>query len=346
MTWRPYAGACTFISALTASAAFIIFVTRPDIQDFATLSFYWLLLVASWNLLAGFGGQFSFAHVALAMTGGYCSAFAERILAVPPLLTLPLAGFASAAVGIVLGLFSLRVRGVYLSLITFGFAGAMLVCAAAAWEITNGYLGMNAQLFFTGLDQSLFLWLGLGIIAVYYVCQSLLLASGWGLQIKAVREREEVAEGLGVRTGYVKILLFAYTAFWAGVAGSFYTGYLGVISPSIGQPIWMGWVIAMAVVGGVGTAVGPIIGVILVRFLDFQVQSTGSQYGTLTIASVLIAFLLFVPDGAYRLIENAAAGLLGRRSRWPQEKNNGAVHDAPAGIQSPADLPTPEKSSD
>src|SRR5688572_27889295 len=99
-----------------AGAAFILLVSRPDIQDFAVMSFYWLLLAGSWNLLAGFGGQFSFAHVTLALSGGYFSVLLERVFQIPAIHTLVPAGLVCALVGGVLGLISLRVRGIYLSL--------------------------------------------------------------------------------------------------------------------------------------------------------------------------------------------------------------------------------------
>lgn len=306
------------LTLFLAAAIFVLTVSRADIQDFAVLSFYWLLLAASWNLLAGFGGQFSFAHLALALSGGYISVFFEHKLAIWPLLTLPLAGVSTALIGFGLGLVSLRVRGVYLSLITFGFAGALLVWATADWERTRGYAGLNSDIIFTGIDSRPFLWLGLALVTAYFACQSQLLASGFGLQTMAVRDREAVAEGLGVRTARVKVAMFTYTAFWAGVAGSYYAGYVGIVSPSVGQLIWMGWIIAMVVVGGLGTSLGPIAGVILVRFFDFQIRSMGTQYETLMIASLLIVFMLFVPNGFVGLAASARARLGRPHRRWSE----------------------------
>jgi branched-chain amino acid transport system permease protein len=308
------------LALLGAGMIFVMTVTRPDIQDFAVLTVYWLLLAGSWNLLAGFGGQFSFAHVALALMGGYLSVLFERELGMPPAATLPLAGLSTALVGFGLGLVSLRVRGVYLSLITFGFAGALVVWATADSDHTRGYAGLNADILFTGIDTQPFLWLGLTLVAVYFACQSLLLTSSVGLQAMAVRDREDVAEGLGVRTGRIKIGMFVYTAFWAGVAGSYYAGYVGIVSPSVGQLIWMGWVIAMVVVGGLGTALGPIAGVLLIRLFDFEVRSTGSEYESVMIAILLIVFMLFVPNGLAGL---AAAG----RARFGRQTERWVVAD-------------------
>ena len=331
--WRRSALGLTLLLAATI---FVLTVSRADIQDFAVLSFYWLLLAASWNLLAGFGGQFSFAHLALALSGGYFSVFCERMFDTSPLLTLPLAGISTALIGFGLGLVSLRVRGVYLSLITFGFAGAFSVWATADWERTSGYAGLNSDIFFTGTDSRPFLLLGLALVTLYFTSQSQLLVSGFGLQAMAVRDREAVAEGLGVRTARVKVAMFTYTAFWAGVAGSYYAGYVGTVSPSVGQLIWMGWVVTMVVVGGLGTSFGPIAGVLLVRFLDFLIRSMGSEYETVMVASLLVIFMFLVPNGLVGLAESARTRLHGPRRRWPDSLEPLAHSSTAAVANSPA----------
>lgn len=298
------------------AALFIATVTRPDIQDAAILTCYWLLLAGSWNLLAGFAGQFSFAHIALAVSGGYLTVLVERQLGLGPGIAILVAALLTSLAGFALGLISLRVRGIYLSLITFAFAGVFLVWATADAEHTRGYAGVNAEILFTGIDARPFLWLGLALVTAYFVCQSLILHGRLGLQAMAIRDREEVAEGLGVRTGRVKVAMFTITAFWAGAAGGFYAGYVGIVSPSAGQLIWMGWVIAMVVIGGMGSALGPIAGVLLVRFVDFEMRSLGSEYETLIFASLLVLFMMFMPNGLVGLGERFLERVRKPRQRW------------------------------
>ena len=141
---------------------------------------YFLLLTASWNLLAGFTGQFSFAHAALATAGAYASIAFTDIWNVPVLATLPLAGIATGLAGALLGFLCLRVRGVYLSLATFAFSGAFLVWAAAADEITGGTRGHTSQIFFLGASLQPYAWLALGLVTAYFVTQALLLDTGMG----------------------------------------------------------------------------------------------------------------------------------------------------------------------
>jgi branched-chain amino acid transport system permease protein len=301
------------------AGAFTLTVRDPGLQDVGVLTCYWLLLAGSWNILAGFTGQMSFAHVALAAVGAYLTVLVERALHVPAGLAIPLAGFMTALVGLGLGLVSLRVRGIYLSLITFGFAGAFVVWATAAVSLTHGYEGRVSEILFSGIDSAPFLWVGLALVVGYFASQSLLLDSRLGLEAMAVREREEVAEGLGVRTGYVKIAIFTFSSFWAGAAGSFYAGYVGIVAPSMGELFWMGLVVAMVVIGGMGRRLGPIAGVILIRFLDYWVRSVGSQYETLIFAGLLLAFMLFVPNGLVSLADAVVGRMRRPRLRWNTE---------------------------
>lgn len=306
-------------SLIGAASVFTLTVSDPSLQDVGALSCYWLLLAASWNILAGFAGQMSFAHVALAAVGAYLTVFLELALRVPAGPAIPLAGFITAVVGLGLGLISLRVKGIYLSLITFGFAGAFVVWATAAVNLTHGYEGRVSEILFGGVDTAPFLWVGLVLVVAYFASQSLLLDSRLGLEAMAVRDREEVAEGLGVRTGYVKIAIFTYSSFWAGAAGSFYAGYVGIVSPSMAELSWMGLVVAMAVIGGMGRRFGPIAGVILLRLIDYWIRSLGSQYETLIFAALLLAFILFLPNGLIGLGSAAVARAQYARLHWRAE---------------------------
>ncbi|NIR29366.1 MAG: branched-chain amino acid ABC transporter permease [Gammaproteobacteria bacterium] len=304
-------------AALAGLAALVpLFVQRAPLLDLAVLTGYYLLLVGSWNLLAGFTGQFSFAHMGLAAVGGYGSALLAGGLGVPVGLTYPLAGLMAAGIGLVLGLVSLRVRGVQLPLITFAFAGAFGVWLTGADEITGGARGLSTQRLFSGVEHTPYVWVALAVVTLYFLLQWAILRSRWGLFLTTVRDNEWVAEGLGVRTFRVKLAVFAYTAFWAGLAGSFYASYVGIIAPSMLHLSEMALVVAMAVVGGMGRALGPLVGVILLRLLDHYVRGVGEQYTLLITAGVTLAVVLFARGDLIGLVERAVVRFLPRRERW------------------------------
>jgi branched-chain amino acid transport system permease protein len=281
-----------------------LFVSDPGLQDLAILSAYYLLLAGGWNLLAGFTGQFSFAQAALAAVGAYSTVLLETEWNVPVAATLPLAGLLTALVGALLGAILLRVRGVYLSLVSFAFAGAFSAWLYGAFDFTGGGRGHTTGILFPGLDQSPYVWLGLGLVVAYFVSQALLLNSRWGLHLVAVRDREEVAEGLGVRSRQVKVGAFAFSSFWAGVAGSLYAAYEGIVAPSIGNLLTMGLILAMVVVGGMGRRFGPLVGVLLLQSISYWVRGFGAQYTLLIFAALVLGVMLFSRDGLLALGES------------------------------------------
>jgi branched-chain amino acid transport system permease protein len=304
-------------AALVAGAAgFVLLVSDPVLQDLAAITCYWLILAGSWNLLAGFTGQMSFAHVGLAAVGAYLAVLLEFELGVGAGPAIPLAGLLTAAAGLVLGLVSTRVRGIYLALVTFAFGGAFVVWARGADTITGGNRGHTAEFLFSGIDARPFLWVGLALVGGYFVLQSLLLDSRFGLAAMAVRDREEVAEGLGIRTRWVKIGIFTYTAFWAGIAGAFYAGYVGIVAPSIGELLNMALVVAMVVVGGMGSRLGPIFGVILLQVIDYKVRGYGSEYTQLIFGALVLGIMLFARNGIVGALEALATRVRAPRGRW------------------------------
>lgn len=306
------------IALAVLGTAVPLFVSDPGLQDLAVLSAFYLLLAGGWNLLAGFSGQFSFAHAALAAVGAYCTVLLESKWNVPVAATLPLAGLGTALIGAALGTILLRVRGVYLSLVSFAFAGAFSAWLYGAFDFTGGGRGHTAGILFSGVDQSPYVWLGLGLVIAYFASQALLLNSRWGLYLLAVRDREEVAEGLGVRSRQVKVVAFAFSSFWAGVAGSLYAAYEGIVAPSIGSLLTMGLILAMVVVGGMGRRFGPLLGVLILQVISYWVRGYGAQYTLLIFSALVLCVMLFSRDGLLSLAEPVVRRYRPRQ-RWQSQ---------------------------
>lgn len=304
---------------LVLGACVPLFVDNPVYLDLAVFMAYYMVLAGSWNLLAGFTGEYSFAHAALAAVGAYGAVLVQETLGASPMASLPLAALLTAAVGLLLGLFALRVRGVYLSLVTFAFAGAFAVMVSGATSLTGGNNGHTSGFLFMGIDKSPYVWLGLGIVALYFILQSLVLDSRWGLFAQAVRDNEQVAAGLGVQTVRVKLVAFVYTAFWAGLAGALYAGYVGLVSPSISDLTEMGMIMSFVVVGGLGWRLGPILGVLVLQYISFQARGIGAEYTLMIFAAVALAVIVFVPNGLAGAATTALRRLRGGSRRWADE---------------------------
>lgn len=310
---RVVSGKLIYLLALIPLA--ISMYAGQSVLDAVIIAGYYLILSASWNFLAGIGGQYSFAHVGLATVGAYLTVMLETY-GVSAIAAVPLAAVLTTLIGAMLGAVSIRTQGVYLALVTFAFSGAFLVFVTSAYELTGGSAGHAAEFIFEGSKLERYVWTMTAMVVLYYLSQSLVLGSRFGLQIRATAEGETVAEGLGVRTAPVKIAVFAFSSFWAGAAGSILAGYIGLVSPSMGSFEDMGLVIAITVIGGFGSRYGAILGVIVVHVISYYVRGIGGEYTMIVFSGLLIAILFFAKDGLLALFMSLLKRAGPAENRW------------------------------
>ena len=263
-------------------------------------------------LLAGFTGLFSLGHAAFLGVGAYTHAVLTNQGLPFPLALLCAAGL-SGAVGLLVGLPALRVKGIYLGMATLSF-GFIVEEVLARWEsVTGGNTGIHIK------KPDLFGWVLQSGGEFYLLCLVItgaatlgilnLLRSPTGRAFVAIRDSEISAQSMGIHLAYYKTLSFALSAALAGIAGALYGHYLQFISPdqfSILQSIDL---LLMIVVGGVGSVHGVFLGAIFLITLpeligmtkDYLPAVVGQAPGLkgLVYGIVLIAFVLFEPMGLY-----------------------------------------------
>ena len=280
----------------------------------AQLTFVMIYAIAGLGLmlLAGFTGLFSLGHAAFLGVGAYTQAVLTGA-GVPFPLALAGAAALSAAVGFVVGLPALRVKGIYLGMATLSF-GFIVEEVLARWEsVTGGNAGKHIKapdMFGWTLDSATefyFLCLVITVIATLLILN--LLRSPTGRAFVAIRDSEISAQSMGINLAYYKTLSFAISAALAGVAGALYAHKLQFISPdqfNILQSIDM---LLMIVVGGLGSVHGAFLGAIFLITLpqvialakDYLPAAIGQAPGLqgLVYGVVLVAFVLFEPMGIY-----------------------------------------------
>jgi branched-chain amino acid transport system permease protein len=263
-------------------------------------------------LLAGFTGQFSIGHAAFLGTGAYTQAVLTN-LGVPFPLALAAAAALSAAVGVVVGLPALRVKGIYLGIATLAF-GFIVEEVFARWEsVTGGNSGLHVKapaLFGLDLGSSESFYLVCLLIAVLCTLAILnLLRAPTGRVFVAIRDSEVSAQSMGIHLARYKTLSFAISAALAGLGGALYAHKLSFISPdqfSILQSIDL---LLLVVIGGLGSVHGAFLGAIFLIAMpqlialgkDWLPPVVGQAPGLqgLVYGLVLIAFVLFEPLGLY-----------------------------------------------
>jgi branched-chain amino acid transport system permease protein len=232
----------------------------------------WTVLGTAWNLLGGYAGQVSFGHATFFGVGAYTTMILYLKLGVAPWYGMVLGGVLGAMVSLPIGLICFRLRGPYFSLSTLAVAEIVRLIALNWEELTDGPVG----LLITTLPQVSFgsrLVNWESKVPFYYLVAILAVGamlvtyrfsrSRLGAYLLAIREDEDTAESIGIDTVRAKVITLALSAFLAGVAGGFYGTYFRYVDPDAVFPIALSVeMVFIAVVGGLATVAGPIIGAI------------------------------------------------------------------------------------
>ena len=267
-----------------------------------------VILAVSLNLVNGFTGQFSIGHAGFMAIGAYTSAVvtmkvlpsaiaAMAAAGVPPifahgaaLLVATLAGGSLAAVaGLAVGLPSLRLRGDYLAIVTLGF-GEIIRVVILNVDAIGGARGLSGVPAYTN-----FFWVALWVVVVVGVSYNL-LASTHGRAMLAIREDEIAAESLGVPTTRYKVLAFVVSAFFAGVAGALYAHYDSYLNPASFTFLRSIEIIAMIVLGGMGSVSGAIMAAVALTVLPEALRGV-KEYRMVIYAMLLIVLMITRPSG-------------------------------------------------
>lgn len=267
--------------------------------------FMYLVVTQAWNVLGGYGGYLNFGMVTYFGIGAYASAVLFQYYGLSPFLTAPVAGTVSALFGLLIGIPTLRLRGAYFAVITIivTFAVQLLVLDL---PLTQGALGIFLSPL--SLDPAAverlfyFVFLALAVLATALVFA--IENSNFGWALVAIREDEDAAEVIGVRTTAVKWIANALAAFVTGVVGGIYAQRILYIEPTgtFALDISLN-VVLMAVIGGAGTWQGPVIGVPLVLIVAEALRVTvTSEVNRVIFSVVVILIALFVPGGVMGLL--------------------------------------------
>jgi branched-chain amino acid transport system permease protein len=275
------------------------------------------IAVLGLDILMGYAGQVSLGQAGFMAIGGYAAAYLAVQYEVSPLLA-TLAGIALSLVcAMVLALVTVRLRGLYLALATLAFGLLIDSLAIGLGDITGGPSGfVGIPSFAVGsftFDTPL-------LVAGLIIALVLLLAGGmrssFGRALQAIRTDQMAAAALGVRVTRYKIAAFAISAGLASLSGSLYAFYFHFLSPEmVGTPRSLEMV-AMLVIGGEATLVGPIFGVALLTLLPTVFQPL-AVYKTFASGALLVLSFLYLPQGIFGAFAAWLSGIGGRKPEHP-----------------------------
>jgi len=316
------------IALIVVAALIVPFEFEPFRVGQFTLVLVWAVAALGLNLLVGYNGQISLGHGAFFAVGGYTTAILAVKANVPLAATIPVAAAVNWLLGFAFGVPALRLRGLYLALVTLGLAIATPPVIKRFEGLTGGVQGLAVPPLTVpeGVpldpDQATYL-LVLLVAAVMFVLAVNLTRGVLGRAIMTVRENERAATTLGVDLAWVKTRVFAWSAAYAGVGGALYAVAVSFVAPESFPLLLSFSFLAAIVIGGLGTVAGALFGALFIEFVpqfagDVNQALTGVLYG---IALIVVMYLL--PGGA--------AGLLRRLRRRLV-----AVVEVPVGPPRPA----------
>ena len=274
---------------------------------FIMMALYAALLAQAWNLLGGYGGQFSFGHALFFGTGAYVQAIAQLSWGLNPWLALAVAVGAAAAVGAGVGALTFRygLKGSYFALVTLAFAEVFRILAVSL-GFTGGGVGLMLPLreSFANLQfgsRKGYIVLVLGFVIAAALVTAWLRHSRFGAQLQAVRDNEDAARAIGVDPWAVKLGAITLSAAFMGAGGAFYVQVFQYIDPSLafGSTSSVEALVA-AIVGGMGTLWGPVLGAVVLQLLAELTRNLFGQLPGLNMVvygAVLVLIVLFVPRG-------------------------------------------------
>jgi len=262
-----------------------------------------VLFALSLNLITGFCGQISLGHAAFLGIGAYLSALLSKA-GLPFLATLPLSMLLAGAVGIVVGLASLRVRADFLAITTMG-VGFLFIGVVRQQDWLGGELGVSG-IPESGLSKTAFMVLTLVLcVAVAALC--MYLKKSWmGRVFNGIAEDEDTMRVLGIDVPRYKLAAFAIGTAIAGLAGALYAQHFKFIGPDSFGFIESVTVLSMVVVGGIGSVTGVIFGAAVLSALPAWFQFIG-DYKLLVYGGLLFLMMRFSPDGATGLVKRVLA---------------------------------------
>jgi len=305
------------IAAVIALLALVPLLTSSNaVLNFMVVALLIALVGQGWNVLGGYGGQYSFGHAAFFGTGAYVTAILQVRYGVNAWLGLVIGIAAGALVGAVTGALSFRsgLRGSYFALVTLAFAEVLRIVASVA-PITGAGVGTLVKLdlrweAFQFQSRAPFYWIILAFVAASMVIVKLIEGSRFGAYLVAVRENEDAAKAAGIDVVRIKLLAMTLSAAIAAAGGCFYAQYFLFLDAGIAYGTWISVEALLApIIGGIGTVAGPLLGALVVKTLgEITKLMTGDAPGLdlVIYGCVLVLVVAFAPRGI--------AGLLRRRA--------------------------------
>jgi branched-chain amino acid transport system permease protein len=269
----------------------------------------YIILAVAWTIFSGTTGYISLASAAFFGVGIYAAALLGESM--PLIFVVFIGGAASFVLAFIFGAITLRLRGIYFAMFTFGL---VLLFKELIYYYEINIEGLRGRFVVLESNETIYYYL-LGIFVVTIIVAYLIRRSKFGLALQSIGQNEEAAAHTGVNVTMVKILTFAVSATFMGAAGVVMATKWTYVDPGVAFNLMISFTpVLMAIFGGMGNIYGPVIGAVLFAYIQ-EVLTTGDlkNYYMLIFGTILVATILFLPNGLMGLIQNIWKRITGEK---------------------------------
>jgi branched-chain amino acid transport system permease protein len=291
---------------LVALAVFPLVFTNPAVTSIGVFTMIFLVAACGWNIFSGYSGYISIGHAAYYGIGQYTVALLVLHLKIAAgwdtFALLPLAGLIAAVLAVPIGFLLLRVRKHTFIILTVAvmFILQLLAFNLTSWTNGSGGLELPFPTWTGAFFNEPFYYVGLAGAVVACAVSWWVRRSKYGLGLLSIRDDEDRARGLGIRTTRTKLIAYAMSAFFVGIAGGLYAPFVGSVYPQFGfDPNFDLAVAVLVFVGGIGTLSGPVIGALLLIPLQqyFYLQFGNDNFFLIAYGVLFLLILRLLPGG-------------------------------------------------
>jgi branched-chain amino acid transport system permease protein len=317
------------VALLVVVAVYPLVITNATATNFGVVTLIFVAVASAWNLFSGYSGYLSLGHAVFYGAGAYFLVVAAKdwnLTGSAIFWLVPLAGVVAAVIAVPLGLVALRVRRHTFVVITIAFF-FIAQLSASNLGVTGGSSGLLVPVpgnWSPATYNNPFYYLALILAAVTVALSWLVRRSRFGLQLRAIRDDEDRAAGLGVRAMPVKLAALVLSAFITGMAGALWVYFIGEAFPQfVFDPLFDLAVVLMAFFGGLGTIAGPVLGALVLApaQLYLNLQASNSYESEILFGALFLLVILFLPRG---VVPTASEYVTKGRARWRRSREDAA----------------------
>ncbi len=319
VSWRREAAAMAVGFALLALAPFVFADSYS--RHVLIMVFIYAIVASNWDLSLGYGGVFNFGHIALFGIGVYAYSLLTKLAAMDPWIAMAASGVIAVVAAVVVTIPILRLKGIYIVLVTFGFAQLVMQVILSQSDYTGGTQGLVRIPGLYVFDHNMvrdakfaYFYIAFGLLVLSTIFLRLFVRSRTGISVVALRDNEEYAVSRGISLVRQRLITLAASAFFTGVAGAFYAAYQRNASVEVFGMSLATIVLSMVLLGGTGTIYGAIVASFVLTIFSEAMADFGAWRPIIT-ALLILAVMLAYPGGIVGMLRSGWTGFAGLSKR-------------------------------